>query len=101
MAEAIDSHIGNWFWNALASTRVRPVENPQYDYDLPASEDADWQFSATVAVQPKPEIPELASVEVPYQEPEVPDEAVSEALELVQSTVAELADVEGRPAQLG
>jgi trigger factor len=101
MAEAIDSHIGNWFWNALARTRVRPVENPQFDYELPASEEADWRFSATVAVQPKPELPDLKTLEVPYQEPSVPDEALSEALEMVQATVGELTDVEGRPAQLG
>jgi trigger factor len=101
MAEAIDSHIGNWFWNALARTRVRPVENPEFDYDLPASEEADWHFSATVAVQPKPEIPDWKTLEVPYQEPDVPESAVNEALEMVQATVAELAAVEGRAAQLG
>ena len=42
LAEAVESHIGNWFWNALAATRVRPVEQPQYEYELPASGDADW-----------------------------------------------------------
>ncbi len=101
MAEAIDSHIGNWFWNALARTRVRPVENPHYDYELPATEQTDWRFSATVAVQPKPELPDWKSLEVPYQEPEVPETALNEALEMVQATVAELAEVEGRPAEPG
>jgi trigger factor len=101
MAEAIDSHIGNWFWNALARTRVRPVENPQFDYELPSSEEADWRFSATVAVQPKPQLPDLKTLEVPYQEPSVPPEALNEALEMVQATVGELTDVDGRPAQLG
>ena len=57
LAEAVDSHIGNWFWNALASTRVRPVEQPQFEYELPDSGDADWRFSATVAVQPTPDSP--------------------------------------------
>jgi trigger factor len=101
MAEAVESHIGNWFWNALASTRVRPVENPQFEYELPDSGEADWRFSATVAVQPKPDLPEFSSLEVPYQEPEVPETALSEALEMVQQTAGELADVEGRPAQPG
>jgi trigger factor len=101
MAEAVDSHIGTWFWNALARTRVRPVEQPRYDYELPESGQGDWRFSATVAVQPKPQLPDWKTLEVPYQEPEVPEEALAEALEMVQSTVAELADVDGRPAQLG
>jgi len=101
LAEAVESHIANWFWNALAATRVRPVEQPQFEYDLPASGDADWRFSATVAVQPKPEVPDWSTLEVPYVEPTVPDEALNEALELVQRTVADLAPVEGRPAQPG
>jgi trigger factor len=101
MAEAVDSHIGNWFWNALARTRVRPVTQPQYDYELPTDDHADWRFSATVDVQPKPELPSFAELEVPYQEPNVPDEALNEALEMVQSTVGELSDVDGRPARLG
>jgi trigger factor len=101
LAEAVESHIGNWFWNALASTRVRPVEQPQFEYELPDSGDDDWQFSATVAVQPKPELPDWSTLEVPYVEPAVPEEALNEALELVQRTVADLAPVEGRPAQPG
>ena len=56
MAEAVDSHIGGWFWNAAAQTRVRPVEQPEYDFELPASEDEDWHFTATVTVQAKPEL---------------------------------------------
>ena len=33
--EAVESHIGAWFWNAAAQTRIRPVEQPEYGYDLP------------------------------------------------------------------
>src|SRR6184192_4376775 len=33
--EAVESHIGAWFWNAAARTRVQPVEQPRYDYQLP------------------------------------------------------------------
>jgi trigger factor len=101
MAEAVDSHISGWFWNAAATTRIRPVEQPRYEYELPASGDADWRFSATVGVQPKPDVPDWTTLEVPYAEPEVPEEAVDQALQHVQSTVAELVPVDGRAAQPG
>src|SRR6201998_1776774 len=39
MTEAVESHIGGWFWNAAARTRVRPIAQPDYDFDLPASDD--------------------------------------------------------------
>ena len=36
LGEAIDSHIGGWFWRAAESRRgLRPVAQPEYDYELP------------------------------------------------------------------
>jgi trigger factor len=97
MAEAVDSHIGGWFWNAAERSRVRPVEQPHYDFELPASEDEDWQFTATVAVQAKPEVADWKTLEVGYYQPEVPTELVERELEAIRQTVAELAPVESRP----
>ena len=101
MTEAVESHIGGWFWNAAASTRIRPVAQPEYDYDLPASGDDDFQFRATVAVQPKPEIADWTQLEVPYTQAAVPQELVEQELEALRHSVAKLAPVDGRAAQLG
>ncbi len=101
MTEAVESHISGWFWNAAAQSRVRPVEQPQYDFELPASDDQDWEFTATVSVQAKPELPDWTTLEVGAYEPEVPEELVQRELEALQSTVAELVPVEGRPVAAG
>src|SRR5215469_6832745 len=100
-SEAVFSHIGGWFWNAATRARVNPVAQPQFDYDLPASENEDWRFSATVEVQPKPEPADWTELEVPKREAEVPEEAVQAELEALQRSVAELVPVEGRPAADG
>ena len=100
-SEAVESHIGGWFLNAAANTRIRPVAAPEYDYDLPNSEDADFSFTATVSVQPKPEPADWTKLEVGYAEPEVPQEVVDAELEDLRSSVAELAPVEGRAARTG
>jgi trigger factor len=97
LTEAVESHIGGWFWNAAAKTRVRPVAQPEYDFELPASENEDWQFTATVAVQAKPELVDWTTLEVGAIEPEVPEELVERELDALRSTVAELVPVEGRP----
>ena len=101
LTEAVESHIGGWFWNAAASTRIRPVAQPQYDYDLPAAEDAEWSFTATVDVQPKPEVPDWTTLEVPHTEAEIPPELVDREIEVLRESVADLAPVEGRTAQTG
>ena len=97
MAEAVDSHISGWFWNAAAQTRVRPIEQPHYDFELPGADDEDWHFTATVAVQAKPELADWSALEVGAVEVEVPSELVDQELEALRTTVAELVPVEGRP----
>src|SRR6478752_2847550 len=96
--EAVDSHIGGWFWNAAAHARLNPVAMPEYQYDLPTTDKEDWRFTATVEVQPKPEPADWTTLEVPKLEAEVPQEAVQAELEALQRTVGELIPVEGRPA---
>jgi len=97
MSEAVESHIGGWFWNAAARTRLRPVEQPQYDFELPESAEQDWEFTATVAVQAKPGLPDWKELEVGVAEVEVPEELVQAELDALRATVAELVPVEGRP----
>jgi trigger factor len=87
--EAIESHIAGWYGNAVARARIRPADQPELDYELPASDAEDWRFTATVSVLPKPEVADWTKLQVPYDEPEVPEDIV------------EHAPVDGRPAQLG
>jgi trigger factor len=100
-SEAVESHIGSWFWSAARRSRVRPVEQPQYRYELPEADDRDWRFTAEFAVQGIPEPADWTALEVPKDEVAVPAELVEEALEDVQETAVELAAVDGRPAQAG
>jgi trigger factor len=97
MAEAIDSHIGGWFWNAATRNRLRPVAQPEFDFELPENDDADWQFTATVRVQEKPELPDWSTLEVGAIAAEVPEELVQRELDALRATIAELIPVEGRP----
>ena len=99
--EAVESHIGNWFWNAATQTRVQPVEQPEYAYELPETDDASWRFTAEFPVQPKPEPADWSQLEVPKLEIEIPDDAIQQQLEELQRIAAEVVPVDGRPAQDG
>jgi trigger factor len=101
LTEAVESHIGGWFWNAAARTRLRPVTQPSYAYELPASDDGDWRFTAEFDVQPKPELPDWSRLEVGKAEAAVPTELVDAELDVLRGAVAELAPVEGRPVEEG
>src|SRR5262245_54264771 len=100
-SEAIESHISGWYGNAVARARIRPAENPELDYELPSSDDQDWHFTATVSVLPTPTVADWKTLQVPYAEPEVPEDYVEHELNVLRSTIAELSPVEDRPAQQG
>jgi trigger factor len=100
-AEAVESHIGGWFRAALRDTNVRPVEVPEYGYELPSSPSEPFAFTATVAVQAKPELADWTQLEVPSADAEVPEELIDAELEVLRSTVADLAPVEGRTSREG
>jgi len=100
-AEAVDSHIGGWFWSAASRSRVRPVAEPEYEFELPGSADEGWRFEATVEVQPLPELVDWTTLEVPRAEVEVPQEAVDAELDALRDSVAELVPADGRPAREG
>jgi trigger factor len=100
-AEAVDSHIGGWFWSAASRSRVRPVSDPQFEFELPANADDEWSFVATVDVQPLPELADWTALEVPRAEIDVPQEAIDAEIEALRESVAELAPAGDRPARLG
>jgi trigger factor len=100
-AEAVESHIGGWFWSAASRSRVRPVAEPEYEFELPDTADEAWRFTATVEIQSLPEIVDWTTLEVARAELEVPREAVDAELEALRESVAELAPADGRPARDG
>ena len=100
-AEAVDSHISGWFWAVAARTRLRPVSPPEYDFVLPTTDKAEWSFSATIEVQPIPEIVDWTTLEVPRAETEIPQELVDQELEALRQTVAELVPADDRAAREG
>jgi len=100
-AEAVESHISGWFWDAAARSGIRPADGPELEYELPVSDDEDWRFTATVPVLAKPELPDWTTLEVARPDVEVPGELVEAELEALRSTVAALSPVTDRPAQPG
>ena len=100
-SEAVESHIGSWFMTAAARSRIRPVEQPEYEYELPEDPEQDWRFTATVSVQPLPEPADWTQLEVPAPDAEVPEDFIEHELNVLRSSVAELTPVEDRPAQPG
>jgi trigger factor len=99
--EALKSHLDSWFWAAAEDSGIRPVATPEVEFDGLPEDDGPFKFSATVAVLPKPEVPDWTQLEVPAAEAEVPADLIDSELERIRETAAELVPVDGRPVKDG
>ena len=87
--------------HSSSRSRVRPVSDPHYEFELPDTADEAWTFIATVEVQPLPELVDWTALEVPRAEVDVPQESVDAEIDALRESVAELAPAGERPAQPG
>ena len=99
--EAVRSHMPGWFWAAASENGVRPVADPELEWDALPTQGNAFSFRAVVDVLPPPQLGDWEGLEVPRPEAEVPDEVVQAELERVRESVAELSLVETRPAAAG
>jgi trigger factor len=99
--EAFKGHIDGWFWSAATSSGIRPVGNPEVEYDEIPADGSAFTFTATVPVLQKPEVADWTALEVGAPEAEVPAELVDREIDRLASSVAELVPVSDRPVLEG
>ena len=99
--EALQERLPHWYSLAVVETDIRPIDQPQIDFEESPDEQKGFKFSATVEVRPEARLGEYKGLEVPRREAEVTDEQVEEQIEQMRGQFATLAAVEGRPVQEG
>jgi trigger factor len=100
LEEAVRDTLSSWYVDALESTGIVPVGDPQVDLgELPARGES-LEFSFEIGVLPKATLGEYRGLEVGRAEPVVEEEQVQRELDGLRERLARLEAVE-RPAELG
>lgn len=99
--EALQERLPRWYSQAVFETDIRPIDQPEIDFEESPDEEKGFKFSATVEVRPEASLGEYKGLEVPRREAEIAEEQVEEQIEEMRDQFATLAAVEGRPAQEG
>ena len=97
--ELLRDALGGWYSQAVADAGVEPVTEPDLSLDS-VPEEGDLNFAATIQLAPKPVLGDYTGIEVPREEAEVPEEAVTAELDHLRAQAATLAPAE-RPAEAG
>jgi trigger factor len=100
LEEAVRDTIGSWYADAIATSGIVPVGDPQLDLgDLPPQGQA-LQFSIEIGVLPAATLGPYKGLEVGRAEPHVEDEQIEQEIERLRERLAKLETVE-RPAERG
>ncbi|HEX7609799.1 MAG TPA: trigger factor [Solirubrobacteraceae bacterium] len=100
LEEAVRDTLSSWYSQAIESSGIVPVGDPELDLgDLPAR-GGDLEFSIEIGVLPKAELGDYEGLEVARREPEVAGEQVEQEIEAMRERLARLETAE-RPAEEG
>jgi trigger factor len=97
--EAVRDALPSFYAEAVQAEGLPVVGNPSFDVST-FEDGKDAEFTATVQVRPKIEVPDYALLEIEYPDWEVTDEEVDQELEEMRERFAEL-EVVRRPADRG
>jgi trigger factor len=99
--EALQEQLPTWYSEAVIETDLRPIDQPEINFDEALDEEEGFKFSATVEVRPQAKLGEYKGIEVARREITVSEEEVDARLEELRGQFATLAAVEGRDVQEG
>jgi trigger factor len=100
LEEAVRDTLSSWYADAIESSGIVPVGDPQVDLgELPPQGQA-LEFAIEIGVLPRAELGDYLGLEVGRREPEVHDEQVEQEIEAMRERLARLQTAE-RPAAEG
>jgi trigger factor len=100
LEEAVRETLSSWYADAIESSGIVPVGDPQVDLgDLPPQGQA-LEFAIEIGVLPRAELGDYLGLEVGRRDPDVPDEQIEQEIEAMRERLARLETAE-RPAAEG
>ncbi|MHB0915911.1 MAG: trigger factor [Thermoleophilia bacterium] len=101
MTQTIQDALPGWYEQAVMIANIKPVGQPNIDFDELEDEGSPYTFSAEINIPPRPEIGKYTGIEVEKEIAAVEDSEVEEQLEQMRVRVASLKLVEGRACATG
>lgn len=89
--EAIRSHLGGWYAEAVAEAGVEPVGDPKIELgDIPEQDDGTLGFTVEVGVPPKAKLGDYLGIKVEREDATVDDDRIDAEVERLREQVARL-----------
>jgi len=100
-AHALEDSLPGWYEAAVKQSGIKPVDQPEIDFEQIEDDSKPYAFKAKVPVMPRPQLGTYSGLEVEKVIPEVSPDEVDEEIERLQKRTAKLEEIEGRAAAQG
>ena len=100
LEEAVRDTLSSWYSDAIETSGIVPVGDPQVDLGELPPKGGTLEFSIEIGVLPTAELGDYKGLAVPRREPEVADEQIDQEVDAMRERLARLETAE-RPAASG
>jgi len=101
LAQALSDALPEWYEAAVRDADVKPIDQPELDFEAIEDEDKPFSFKATVQLPPRPVLGKYTGLEAEKMVVEVEESEVEEQIERLQLSVAKLEAIERETAEDG
>ena len=101
MSQMLQEALPGWYEQAVQSANIKPVGQPDIDFDELEDENDSYSFTAEINIPPRPKVGKYTGIEIAKDVVEVKDEEINEQIDQMRRRVAALTTVEGRTCNKG
>ncbi len=101
MAQVLQDALPEWYEVAVTEAEIKPIDQPEMDFEAIEDEDEPFSFKATVKLPPRPQMGKYTGLEAEKEVVEVAAAEVDEQIERLQLSMSKLEVIDRETAEKG
>jgi trigger factor len=101
MSQTLQDAMPAWYEQAVQSANIKPVGQPDIEFDELEDENSSYSFTAEIGIPPRPKVGKYTGIEVEKDEVVVEDDEIEQQVDDMRTKVGELEAIEGRVCAKG
>lgn len=101
LAQVLQDALPEWYQAAITEAEIKPIDQPELDFEAIEDEDQPFSFKATVQLPPRPQMGKYTGLEAEKDVVEVPESEIEEQIERLQLSMSKLEKIDRETAETG
>lgn len=101
LAQVLSDALPEWYEAAVIDAGIKPIDQPEMDFESLENEDKPFSFKATIQVPPRPQLGKYTALEAEREVVEVSQEEINDQVERLRVSMSDLVPVKRKTARSG